>query len=270
MVLSMSDEIAPGDKIGIQSVEIGMRLLEAMVEHALDNPPPMLKTLAAKAGLPPAKAHRYMVSLVRAGLAERDPATDRYRLGATARFLGIRALQGMDVVRLATARLEAISERIEQSVALAIWNFQGPIIVSLHDHRGPITVSTRVGEIMPLTRSATGLVYCAWAPARVEPMLQKDLGNNRSAGRGPETMAALRLQIERTRADGYGRTEGGVNPTVNAVSVPLMKFGGELVGALAALGSADSFDVGSASLIVTELRAAAQSISGELGYYEGS
>ena len=129
----MTDGEAQNEKIGIQSVEIGMRLLSALVHHAMDTPPPMLKTLAAYANMPPAKAHRYMVSLVRAGLAERDPTTDRYRLGGVARAMGIRALQGVDLVRLAGPRLETIAETIGQSVGLAIWTNRGPVIVALHD-----------------------------------------------------------------------------------------------------------------------------------------
>ena len=257
-----------GEKIGIQSVEIGMRLLSALVHHAMDNPPPMLKTLAAYANMPPAKAHRYMVSLVRAGLAERDPTTDRYRLGGVARAMGIRALQGVDLVRLAGPRLEGISETIGQSVGLAIWTNRGPVIVALHDHRAAITVSTRVGEFMPLTRSATGLAFCSWASMRVAALLGRELAENAAQGVRPGSVAELNPLIETTRKAGYGVTQGGMNPTVNAVAVPVFKFGGELAGVLAALGSADGFDVSPRSPIVTELLAQANALSGELGHLE--
>lgn len=245
-------------KIGIQSVEIGMRLLNALVEHALDNPPPMLKTLAAHAHMPPAKAHRYMVSLVRAGLAERDPTTDRYRLGATARHMGIRSLQGLDVVRLASNRLEAISAAIEQSVAVAIWTRLGPTIVALHDYRGAITISTRIGEVMPLTRSATGLVYAAWAPFKTRAMLQKEVAANRVVG--------ISKLLDAVRSAGFGWTEGGMNATVNALSAPLLDFRGDLVGAITALGSADRFDVSRDGLIARTMLSHAHIISIELGY----
>lgn len=254
------------EKIGIQSVEIGMRLLNALVEHALDTPPPMLKTLAANAGMPPAKAHRYMVSLVRAGLAERDPTTDRYRLGTTARQMGIRSLQGLDVVRLASARLETVSASIEQSVALAIWTYVGPTIVAHHDYRGPITIGTRVGEVMPLTLSASGQVYAAWAPGRTRSMLQKEVADNRQRGLEPSTMIEVGKRLEWVREHGIGRTEGGLTTGVNAVSAPIFDFRGELVGALTALGSAHSFDTAVDGRISQTIIAQARLISTELGY----
>ena len=264
----MTDGEAQNEKIGIQSVEIGMRLLSALVHQAMDTPPPLLKTLAAYANMPPAKAHRYMVSLVRAGLAERDPTTDRYRLGGVARAMGIRALQGVDLVRLAGPRLETIAETIGQSVGLAIWTNRGPVIVALHDHRAAITVSTRVGEFMPLTRSATGLVFCSWAEMRVAALLGRELAKNAGEKISPASMAQLSPLVEATRRAGYGATQGGMNPTVNAVAAPVFKFGGELAGVLAALGSADGFDVSPGSPIVGELLAQAATLSGELGHLE--
>src|SRR5690606_23044127 len=85
---------------GTQSVETGIRLLSSLAELSLLGPPPMLKILAAAAGMPPAKAHRYLVSFIRTSLVERDPVSGRYRLGAMARHIGLTAIRSLDAVRL--------------------------------------------------------------------------------------------------------------------------------------------------------------------------
>ena len=41
----------------------------------------MLRDIAQQADMPPAKAHRYLVSLIRAGLVMQDPASSHYDLG---------------------------------------------------------------------------------------------------------------------------------------------------------------------------------------------
>src|SRR5208283_5891318 len=97
----------------------------AIARLTITDPAPMLKTIAAEAGMHPAKAHRYIVSFMRGGAVERDPATGRYRLGAMARQLGIAALQGLDVVRLGNARLPIVRDEMQQTVALAIWAYHG-------------------------------------------------------------------------------------------------------------------------------------------------
>lgn len=65
-------------KHGVQSLEVGMSLLKAMVagQQAM-----MLKDIAAAADMPASKAHRYLVSLIRSGLVEQDPLSSRYTLG---------------------------------------------------------------------------------------------------------------------------------------------------------------------------------------------
>src|SRR4051812_11003640 len=83
---------------GVQSLETGLRVLSAFME--LD-PLPMLKEIAEKSGMPPAKAHRYLASFCRSGYVERDPQSGRYRLGSLALRLGLRAMNGLDILRVA-------------------------------------------------------------------------------------------------------------------------------------------------------------------------
>ena len=85
------------ERAGIQSVEVGFTLLQALAGagRAL-----MLKDLAGTAGMSAAKAHRYLVSFLRLDLVVQD-ARGRYDLGPAALHLGLATLQRQDPVRLA-------------------------------------------------------------------------------------------------------------------------------------------------------------------------
>ena len=254
---------------GIQSFEIGLKLLSLMAELSDGNMPPMLKTLSAAADMPPAKVHRYMASLLRTGYAERDPATGRYRLGPMARQLGISAISRMDVLKVAGKRLPQICADLQQSVALAIWTYHGPVMVATEDLREPVTISTRVGQVMPLLTSATGRVFGAWLPPRmVERLIQQELAA--AYGRDPATAIRTMAQVDdlftRTRSAGIAWTQGGLNATVNALAAPLFDYRGTLVAALASLGPAISFDVSTDGALARALRAAADAVSRELGF----
>ena len=63
---------------GIQSVEVGGRLLQTLAHHGR---PMALKDLAADAGMPAAKAHPYLVSFGHIGLVEQQRDSGRYALG---------------------------------------------------------------------------------------------------------------------------------------------------------------------------------------------
>ena len=73
---------------GVQSVEVGARILRALVELGA---PAMLRDVATKAAVAPAQAHAYLVSFRNAGLVEQDPSTGRYLLGPFALQLGLAA-----------------------------------------------------------------------------------------------------------------------------------------------------------------------------------
>ena len=256
-----------GGKLGIQSIEIGMQLMATLVEHAFDNPPPMLKTLAANAGMPSAKAHRYMVSLVRSQLVERDTITGRYRLGPMARLIGLRAIQSLDVVKVGGARLPLICADVGFSVALAIWAYDGPTIIAVEEARRPITIGTRVGEIMPLLTSATGQVFGAWMPATLtRGQVKRDFSTGRSSGGKAPSETQIERAFEEVRQLGVGLTRGGVNATVNAVSAPIFDHRGVLVAALSTLGPANELDADPEGRVAVAIRKYADMISRELGY----
>ena len=100
-------------KNGVQSLEIGLSVAHVLVNS---QGPMMLKDIAQQAGMSPAKAHRYLVSLIRAGLVEQDPASSRYDLGPFALNIGLVALDRLDRVRLG---LTAIAHPVHSKAELA-------------------------------------------------------------------------------------------------------------------------------------------------------
>ena len=97
------------ERAGIQSVEVGFSLVEALTRS---RGPLMLKDLAAEANMSAAKAHRYLVSFQRIGLVAQDERTSRYDLGPAAIKLGLAALARLDPVRLARERMPALMELV--------------------------------------------------------------------------------------------------------------------------------------------------------------
>jgi DNA-binding IclR family transcriptional regulator len=115
---------------GIQSVEVGGRLLQALAHTGRPMP---LKELALAAEMPPAKAHPYLVSFGKLGLIAQDTASGHYGLGPLAMQLGLISLQQVDPLRLATARLPELAQALQQTVAIAVWGHHGATIVRIEE-----------------------------------------------------------------------------------------------------------------------------------------
>ena len=168
-------------KGGVNSVEVAGNLLRAISEAA---GPARLSDIARATGMPTAKAHRYIVSLVRAGLVERDPSTGHYDLGPVSLRAGIVALSRSDALKRAERVLHTIVECTGETAAAAVWGSHGPTLVRLVEARHELATSVPLGHVCALTFSAVGLVYCAFSDEdQMAPILLRELAQNRTVGR---------------------------------------------------------------------------------------
>lgn len=261
----MTSKVA-ADRQGIQSVEVGFRLLRVL---AATNRPMMLRDIAKGAGMPAAKAHRYMVSFLRIGIVEQDASSGRYDLGAYALELGLSGLGRLDPVRLAGPILESLCEEIHETVALAVWGTHGATIVRIADAGSPITITLRVGTTLPLSNSATGRAFAAFSRSPyIKKMLDEEL---RAAANASKTaITTLRRQLEKSlteiRDHGISRATGSLTPGINGFSTPVYDHTGSMVAAITSLGTMGEFNVEWDSPVAKAMLAAANQLSHRLGH----
>jgi DNA-binding IclR family transcriptional regulator len=248
---------------GVQSVEIGMKVLLALADLGGEEG---LGKIANRVGMPSAKAHRYLASLIRAGFVERSSTNNRYALGGVALRVGLVALSRVDVIDAANSELNELKNSIEASLMLSVWGTNGPTIVRWIEPARPVTVNVRVGSNMPLLRSATGEVFAALLPASMTATFIKDELReikNRD-GHAPST-AALAERLERVRKSGLGHTAGGVLPGVLALAAPVFDHNNRLAAVVTALGPSGFFDDSINGKTARALLASSRRLSERLG-----
>ncbi len=249
---------------GVQSIEVGARLLQALANA---RQPVMLRDLAAEAGMPPAKAHRYLVSFSRMGLVAQEPVSGRYDLGPFALELGLAGLARLEPLKAAEPMLAELGEATGQTVALAVWGNQGATIVRWLGSDTPISASLRTGSVMPLTRSATGRAFLAYLPRETTAkLLREELAANARAGLEPRTLEEVGKIIDQTRRHGVARAVGDLIPGINGVAAPAFDYNGTMVLALVALGYGGGFDAAWEGKIANAVRTNAARISLRLGF----
>ena len=247
---------------GIQSIEVGARLLEALARAAQ---PQMLRDLAAAADMPPAKAHRYLVSFARMGLVEQHPESGLYDLGSFALELGLSALGRLDPVGLAAPMLRDLCQETGQTAALAVWANQGATIVRWLGADTPVAASLRVGSVMPLTRSATGGAFAAFLPEEMtSSRVRKELADNARKGLPPTTPDELERTLARARRQGFTHTSELI-PGISGIAAPVLDHSGAMVLAVIVLGYTKPFEANLDAISATLLRKAA-ALSSRLGW----
>lgn len=254
-----------GDRRGIQSIEVGGALLQALVRHG---GPMNLKDLAREAGMPSAKAHPYLVSFGKLGLIEQDRLTGRYGLGAFSLQMGLSALHGLNPLRVATPEAAALSDDIGQNVAIAVWGNHGATIVSIEECSRQVHVNMRVGTVMNLVTSATGRVFAAFLPARLtNALIDEELAHLEASG--VPSLQLTRPQfdsdLDEVRNQRLARAVGHPIPGINAFCAPVFDHTGHIALALTAMGAADTFDATWDGPLAAKLRGCAEAISARLG-----
>jgi DNA-binding IclR family transcriptional regulator len=253
---------APAQR-GIQSIEVGGRLLQALAQEGR---PLALKDLAAAAGMAPAKAHAYLVSFGKLGLIEQDTASGRYGLGPLAMQLGLISLQQLDPLALATPLVETLAQDIGHTVAVAVWGNRGATIVRIGQPPSPVHVSMRHGTVMSLRGTASGRLFAALLPAaRVKPVLKAEalLEGHRPSAADNAAWAAACEDIRRT---GLSHVRDLLLPGISATAVPVFDGRGQPVLALTAIGPTAVFDGRPEGPVARALVAAAQGLSARLGH----
>jgi len=258
------DKTNSGARQGVRSVEIGARLLTALAQGA--GPAP-LKALAAAAGMAPAKAHRYLVSLGRAGLIVQDQASGHYDLGPAALSLGLAALGRLDVIRVAGAALPRLRDEIGETVVLAVWGNKGPVVIRLIESTHPVTMNIRVGSVIPVLSSAIGRTFLAYLqPDVAEPAVAAERRSLARADRARWTRPRIAALLRDIRARGLGRVQGELLQGVSVLAAPVFDMEGGIAAVIAALGRQAAFDAAWDGHVAKRLKSEAARISHELGF----
>ncbi|WP_454762797.1 IclR family transcriptional regulator [Cupriavidus campinensis] len=251
---SASAETADKAQRGIQSVEVGGRVLRALADARR---PMSLADLAAAAQLAPAQAHTYLVSLTRLGLIKRDHIDGYYEPGPLALRLGMLHLDHDPAFRAAVPRVQALAARIGFSVAVSLPTPQGPTIVHFAQAGTPLHVNLHVGTVMALAATATGRTYCAFQP----PEHWQAIWARQQAPVQGAALPAFLEQLAAIRARGTERSIDSPSPAVSSLAVPLRDDSGALRLVLTAIGSTGGIDVDWNGPVARALRDAARDIA---------
>jgi DNA-binding IclR family transcriptional regulator len=267
-VMDDQDDTSGKTQRAVQSVEVGGRLLLVLAANA---GPMGLKDLAVGAGLPPSRAHPYLVSYGRLGLVAQDAVSGRYALGPAALQLGLAALRQCEPVTVADPVIEALARTTGQAVAVAVWGNFGPTITRMIDARQPLHVAMRAGTVMSMFGTATGRAFAGvQAEERILAALngaalgQQEPGISGTAG--DDLLAKITLAQREIREHGCTRAVGRPIPGVNAFSAPVFDHAGEPVLVITALGHQDHVSADWESPMALALKEAAARISGQLGH----
>ena len=212
---------------GIQSVVTGFSVLNALV--SLRGPAP-LRTIAAAAAMSTSQAHRYLTSLIAAGMVKQQADNGSYEIAEGPLRLGLAALSQLDLFRAIDAPVQHCVKTTGRTAVVSIWGQYGPTIVRWFAGSPPVLTAVNVGSVLAVTTTATGQVFMTFLPSAETADLVK-----REASAGHQ----LRVSIERIRrtVSHNGYSKGLIIPGLRACAAPVFDFQGRLGAVITLLAS---------------------------------
>jgi DNA-binding IclR family transcriptional regulator len=213
------DELADaaGQSGRVQSVDRALRLLDGVAAAA-----PLGETAAALAtqcDINRATAWRLLGTLEAHGLVERDPTTNRYKIGLA--LVRMSAAAGYDgLVRKTRHILERVSSQTGETADIAVAGLHGVTYVGEVTPPSVLSVSWLAREV-PLHATSTGKAFLAWLPADEALALME----NPLRGFTDTTVTNPRRlldELAETRDRGYAECAGELEPTLYGVSAPVL------------------------------------------------
>lgn len=257
---------SPGERRGVQSIDIGMRILSIL---AASSEPLPLKVISESVGMAPSNVHRYLASFISAGLLRQDPGTSRYDLGHLALRVGLSALSRIDVLEMVGPELKRMAVESGFMALATVFGDQGPVVVRLQQPTPPIILSVSLGTTLPLLRSPSGHVFLAYQEEEaMRHIIDRELrlGAHYALAAGtPKNIKEVRETAAKVRENGYAINDVDISPGLRAIGCPILNLQGDIIAAISLVGPDPT--LGKGHPILDELKSVCKRLSEEAGYY---
>ncbi|MFI9840237.1 IclR family transcriptional regulator [Nonomuraea sp. NPDC051941] len=191
--------------------------------------------LARALGLPKGTLHGILRTLVHVGFVEQDPASGKYRLGATLLHLGSSYLDVNELRTRAINWADALAGRSRESAWIGTLH-EGHVLVIHHVFRPDDSMQTlQVGTYLPTHASALGKVLLAHDPYGEPPAppLQPYTKNT------IVDPAALEKELGLVRTRGWASETEELTEGEVAIAAPIKDPRGLVVGAIGIRGAVE-------------------------------
>jgi DNA-binding IclR family transcriptional regulator len=227
-----------------------------MFSHAGTSVSP--SAVAAELRLQRSTVHRYLSSLERAGLLERQ-IDGNYGIGSLVVQLGAAALANQIVLEAAGPYMRQLSDEARETVVMSVWRGRSPIVARVQEYSERLVhVSVRVGSPLPLD-SAQAQVFLSFLHDRsvVARLLHREKAI-------PEELESSMMRI---RQAGIAVNTRNIEGT-RTIAVPVRQEDGDACATLAFVGTINAISSDPDSPMALALIETAAQLSRQLGWDE--
>lgn len=210
----------------VEALAKGLRILSLFDEQ---RPSWRVSDLATAAGLPMPTVYRVVMTLTAEGYLDHLPNGD-YRPGVRTLTLGTAALRSLDLVGIATPKLQELGQRTRETVNLAVLTDDRVLYLIRLRNSDLVTANIQVGSTLPAVHTSIGKLLLAYLDnddleARItEASFLTSHGPNAKL-----SLAELRTELEVIRDQGWALQDEELAYGLRSVAGPISGPDGRVV-----------------------------------------
>jgi IclR family pca regulon transcriptional regulator len=210
----------------VEALAKGLRLLSLFDEQ---RPTWRVSDLAVAAGLPMPTVYRVVMTLTAEGYLDHLPGGE-YRPGVRTLTLGGAALRSLDLVALATPRLQRLGEATGETVNLAVLTGDRVLYLIRLRNSDLVTANIQVGSTLPAVHTSIGKLMLAGLD---EAELHERITDTSFPGQhGPNaklSLDELRQELAQIREQGWAVQDEELAYGLRSVAGPITGTGGRVI-----------------------------------------
>lgn len=223
-----------------------------------------LKEVSSHLGTSKSTAHRYLTTLEKLAVVERDEK-DHFRLGLKLIELAGAFLSDHNLRNVSEPFLNEVAAQTQETVHLAVPSINEVVYIAKVDSPHSIRMASRIGARMPICCTSLGKAILAhYSFDRVEEIIREGM-----PARTPYTITspqALHAELERVRAQGFAIDDQENEVGVRCVGAPIFDYTTKAIGAISVSGPANRLTKERSLELGPLVRDAALEVSRRMGY----
>lgn len=184
-----------------------------------ERPALRVSEVADTIGVARSTAHRLLATLCQEGFVAQSHVRGTYRAGPQLVEIGLAALRGVDVRRVAHAHLEALSAELRETVSLIAVQGATSWFLDSVESMEPLRVTSRTGHSLPAHCTSGGKMLLAQLTGEALRRTYPDERLPIVTARTVATRTALEAELETVRRQGYAVNHEGGQVGVSGVAV---------------------------------------------------
>lgn len=259
---------ARGQAGSSKSLQKALRILLFMGENG---PALGVTQLASGLNLNKTTVHRLLHAMEKFDLIERNPESDRYRLGLKLHELGTRAVESRTLRTEAHRFLVELSRATHETVSLAVPGMGGVVCLDRVDSRDSmITVRTPIGGRFPPHCTAAAKATLAYLPEEEIEAILSIMGLTAYTPHTMTTLAEVKKNLHEVAERGYALDRQETERGLSGVAAPIWSRDGHVIAAVGVAGPTPRFRGKELARKIALTKETTARISASLGYHPGS